>query len=299
MQLYAILLIIISSLILGIISIFRKEYQIINGTTLSVTLFFILVISVIGFLFGIILNKGITLDLTSVIFAFIYSIITVVTTAICIYATAFGNISTLLLWAMLGSLVLPSLFGVITQPSENSLTVYKIIGLLLALICMAINFSADKNTAKSNKKFKLLCAVVFFTNGSALIVFNLKNRFCANITNMDFIAQYMLFSAIITALYLLLKAFLGNSVFPTLKSTLNKKSIILMISYSILFFVSEILALKCTGLIPLIIQAPITFSVPIITTALIDYAIYKVKLQKYNYVQMLFAFLSCISFILE
>ncbi len=299
MPVYAFLLILISSSVLGIISIFRKEYQIINGASMTATLFFTLFISAIGALLGILINKGLNPDMTSMGFACIYSIISTATASICIYATAFGNVSALLLWAMLGSLLLPTVFGLISQPEENSLTVYKAFGLLMALVCIAVNFIADKRKSKGSLKFKILCAAVFFTNGSALIIFNLKNRLCTNVTNMDFIAQYMLFSVVAASLCLLLMNIAGGHVTKDIKSALNKKSIIIMAAYAVLFFVSEILALKCTGLIPLIIQAPVTFSIPIIVTAVIDYAVYKVKPEKGNIIQMIFAFLCCISFIIE
>lgn len=117
----------------------------------------------IGFVFGIALNKGFEYDVLSMIFAGIYAIISTVTASICIGVTAYGNVSALLLWAMLGSLVLPSLFGVVTQPNINAVTIYKVFGFFMALICVILNFIAAKNKKKDNLKIQvtLRCCIFY------------------------------------------------------------------------------------------------------------------------------------------
>ncbi len=295
----ALLLVTASSMMLGVMSILRKGYQITNRAGMPETMFFTLFISVLGFCMGSIANGGIQIDATSLVFAGVYAVISTVTASICIYATKFGSVSTLLLWAMLGSLVLPSVFGLLTQPDTNRITIYKLFGFAMALICMIINFAVDKSRQKSDVRFKLLCAVVFFTNGSALIVFNLKNRFCENFPNMAFVAEYMAVSAVLTFLCLAVMSLKNKKVWISVKSTVNKRSVFLMLTYAALFFLSECLALKCSGMIPLIMQAPITFCIPILTTAGIDYVVYKEKLNKVSLWQMIFACLCCISFIME
>ncbi len=290
------LLVCTGSVMVSIMSILRKEYQIQNGKGLTTTIFFSLFISIIGFLFALLVNKGFEFDLPSLFFAGIYALISTVTASICICATAYGSVSTLLLWAMLGNLVLPSLFGIITQPAENSLSPSKILGFLMALVCVVINFVVDKNKKRSDFRFKLLCALVFFTNGSALIIFNLKNRLCDNISNIGFISEYLLLTVAITSIWLICINIKNKAVFQNIKSTITRKSFTIMICYAGLFLASELLALLCSGILPLVIQAPISFCVPIITTAIIDYLVYKVKLTKLNFIQIIFALLCCFCF---
>ncbi len=298
MPAFAFILLLISSIMIGIMSILRKEYQITNGTKLSATLFFSLCASVIGFVFGVVSDfKGLSFDFRTLAFGCVYAIIATATASICIYGTAFGNVSTLLLWAMLGSLVLPSVFGVITQPDINRLTIFKGLGFLMALICILINFVFDKDKEKSNIRFKILCAIVFFTQGSALIIFNLKTRFCHKVSDMGFVATYMFFTVLLTLLVLVFMAIKNRSVIGELRRTITLRSVALMIGYAILFLGSEVIALKCAGLIPLIMQAPISFCIPIITTAAMDYIVYKTKLNKSGVLQIVFACLCCACFI--
>ncbi len=295
----AFVFILISSVFVGIMAILRKQYQIINGTTMSVAVFFTLFVCAIGTIVTSVLNGGIYFSMMSIGFAVVYALISIVTTSVCIYATNLGNLTTLMLWALLGTLVLPFVFGVLIQPNENKLTIYKISGFLAAIACITIGFFNNKNHKKDDLKFKLLCAIVFFSNGSALIIFNLKNKLCTDISNLGFIAEYMLFSVIIATVYLIIFQLKSKETAKDIKSALNKKSVIIMFSYACMILVSEILMLKCSGILPLGIQAPIAFASPIITTAVIDYYVYKIRINITNVLQLVFASLCCISFMLD
>ena len=71
------------------------------------------------------------------------------------------------------------------------------------------------------------------------------------------------------------------------------KSILIIIGYAVLAFMSDKLSLTCSGMVPLIFQAPVEFCVPIVVIAIIDFIIYREKLGKRQLVQLLTAFLSC------
>ncbi len=109
----------------------------------------------------------------------------------------------------------------------------------------------------------------------------------------------MFFSVIIAIIYLVVIQFKRKEAAQGIKSALNKKSVIIMISYACMILISETLSLKCSGILPLSIQAPISFALPIITTAVIDYFVYKVRINKLNVIQLLFASLCCASFMLD
>ena len=74
---------------------------------------------------------------------------------------------------------------------------------------------------------------------------------------------------------------------------MTAKSILIIIGYAVLAFTSDKLSLTCSGMVPLIFQAPVEFCVPIVVIAIIDFIIYRERLSKRQYIQLLTAFLSC------
>ena len=140
MMIQAIGLLLISSVFMGIMSILRKEYQKRNSISVMPTVLFLFCVSIIGAGVSVAAGHGLHISGLSLSLAVWYAVISAVTTFICIYGTAFGNVSEILLFASLGNLVLPSLYGFIMQAADNRLTVYKSIGFLLAAVCMVINF---------------------------------------------------------------------------------------------------------------------------------------------------------------
>lgn len=265
----------------------------------QITVLFLIGVSIIGAGVSVAAGHGLRISGLSLSLAVWYAVISAVTAFICIYGTAFGNVSEILLFASLGNLVLPSLYGFIMQSADNSLTVYKSIGFLLAAACMVINFLGGERK-KSNALYKLLCVLVFFSQGSALIILSLKNTYCAAISNYEFIAQHMLTTVVIMAVILIANLFKNKSdTIKSVKRTFNKGCIIIILSYAVLFFLSDLLAMKCVDMIPLTVQATMKFCIPIITTAVLDRIFYKTKLTKTNVLQMILAFLCCICFAAE
>ena len=300
MMLQAVGLLFLSSIFMGIMSILRKEYQERSSLSLMPTALFLIGVSLIGA--GVAAAVGFD-DLyvsgKSVGLAVGYAVISALTTFICIYGTAFGNVSAIILFASLGNLALPSLYGFWAQPDQNRLSVAKAVGFLLAVGCMLINFWGNERK-KSNTVFKLLCVLVFFSQGSALILLSLKNTYCKDISNYAFIVQYMLATLVIMAL-ILTAGLLKNKrdTVACVKKSLNKGCVAIILAYAVLFFASDLLALKCVDMIPLTVQATMKFCIPIITTAFLERLFYQTKLTKANIGQMLLAFLCCLCFAFE
>ncbi len=299
MMIQAIGLLLISSVFMGIMSILRKEYQKRNSISVMPTVLFLFCVSIIGAGVSVAAGHGLHISGLSLSLAVWYAVISAVTTFICIYGTAFGNVSEILLFASLGNLVLPSLYGFIMQAADNRLTVYKSIGFLLAAVCMVINFLGGERK-KSNAVYKLLCVLVFFSQGSALIILSLKNTYCAEISNYEFIAQHMLITIVIMTVILIVNLFKNkNDTINGVKRIFDKGCMVIILLYAVLFFSSDLLGMKCVGMIPLTVQATMKFCMPIITTAVLDRIFYKTKLTKTNVLQMILAFLCCICFAAE
>lgn len=299
MRLFALLLIIIASIEVGVMSELRKSYQIKNGMSIVPTALFMLITNAFAVVTGAISSGEIIITLDSVAFATLFSITALVTGILCLVGTAWGNVSIIVTCALLGKLVLPSAYGMIVLPEENVMTLYKVFGFIFAVIALTLNFASSEQEQKSKNsvKFKVACVIVFFTQGLALIIFNIVTR--RGMSGGGFVTQYMTISMLIMVVALLISLLKNPANFKTeLKRTMSIKSMLIMVGYAVLIFMSDKLSITCAGMVPLIFQAPVEFCVPIIVIAVMDYLIYREKLNKRQFVQLAAAFLSCICFML-
>lgn len=294
MKLAALMLIIIASSEVGLMSELRKIYQVKNGTGVISTVLFMFFFNLFAVVGGLVLAEPISITVSGVIYATIFSVASLVTAILCLIGTGWGNISIIITCASLGKLVLPTIFGIIVLPEDNIITAYKLLGFLFAAITLALNFVPVKSAGKNRNafKFKLACIIVFFTQGSALIIYNIVNRM--NIAGDGFVTMYMAISAFLMLFAIVIAYFRNTTDFKKeIKCAITAKSILIIIGYAVLAFTSDKLSLTCSGMVPLIFQAPVEFCVPIVVIAIIDFIIYRERLSKRQYVQLLTAFLAC------
>lgn len=294
MKFTALLLIIIASSGVGLMGELRKVYQVKNGTGVVSTALFMLFFNVFAVAGGFTVSDSIPLTASGIGFAFIFAVSSLVTAILCLVGTAWGNVSIIIACAMLGKLVLPSVYGIVVLPEENVMTAFKVLGFLFAVITLLLNFVPEKSGEKNKNafKFKIACIVVFFTQGSALIIYNMVTRL--GIAGNGFVTMYMAISVLLMLGLIAIPLFQNPGKFKNeIKGTMTFKSILIIIGYAILAFMSDKLSLTCSGMVPLIFQAPVEFCVPIVVIAIIDFIIYREKLNKRQLVQILTAFLSC------
>ena len=299
MTLTALLLIILASSGVGLMGELIKVYQVKNGTGIISTVLFMLFFNVIAAAGGLAFSEALPLSLPGIGMALVFAVAALVTAVLCLVGTAWGNVSVIVACAMLGKLILPSAYGMIVLPEENVMTIAKGFGFLFAFITLFLNFVPDKSGKKNEHalKFKLACLIVFFTQGSALIIYNLVTRM--GLAGNGFVTLYMAISAILTGIAILVAYCKNKNAFQVeLKNSFSKTSVLIIIGYAVLNFVSDKLSLTCSGMVPLIFQAPVEFCVPILVIALIDFIIYREKLTKRQLVQLLTAFLSCGCFLI-
>lgn len=295
----ALLLIILASSGVGLMGELRKIYQVKNGTGIISTALFMLFFNMIASIGGLAFSEAIPFTLPGIGMALIFAVAALVTAVLCLVGTAWGNVSVIVACAMLGKLILPSAYGMIVLPEENVMTISKAFGFVFAFVTLFLNFVPDKTNQKNEHalKFKLACITVFFTQGSALIIYNLVTRM--GLAGNGFVTLYMAISAILTGIAILFALLKNKNTFQTeLKNSLSKTSVFIIIGYAILNFVSDKLSLTCSGMVPLIFQAPVEFCVPILVIALIDFIIYREKLNKRQLIQLATAFLSCGCFLI-
>ena len=152
MKLTALLLIILASSAVGVMGLLRKTYQLKNGTGLVSTALFMLLFNVIASVGGWAFSDAIPLNLPGIGMAFVFAVAALVTAVLCLVGTAWGNVSVIVACAMLGKLVLPSVYGMIVLPDENVLTFAKAIGFLFAFVTLFLNFVPDKEAKKKRTR---------------------------------------------------------------------------------------------------------------------------------------------------
>jgi len=229
-----------------------------------------------------------------------YAVVVIATTSLCLVGSCWGNLSILTISASLGSLVLPSLYGMIVLPEENALTAGKGIGFVLAFLCLGLNFISvkeEKEKQTADFRFRVVCLIVFCTQGSALILFNLVNRFYGEYADYRFLWTQLICSVVLLAVLLVGVIKVGRQTRGGSGKRMSGSNIILILLYALLFLTSDALSLKCAGMVPLVFQGPISFCVPIIVIALIDRFIFGVKLDRIKKIQMIMAFISCVCII--
>ena len=70
------------------------------------------------------------------------------------------------------------------------------------------------------------------------------------------------------------------------------------VSYAAVCFASNLLAVLCTSLLPIVVQAPLSFCISVIVLAAADFIIYREKLTKGNVIQLILAAASNLFFAL-
>ncbi len=315
----AYLLLAVSALCLCGMSLIRKQYQREVGTSVGATIFFMGAYSLIVVLVGTIIvwiSSGNAVSIFSadwlvLLFATILSITITATTIIVIIGSAYGSLSILIMMATLGTLVLSSVYGLIFDSERNTLNAFTVIGFLLASVILALSViekpkteEAEGACGEKNKRegliYRLLCVVIFFSNGIALVIYSMMTKYRGEYGNVEFIVLYS-FAAVIICSMILLCLFAKKKNKPSLKQTPDKttgKIVPLIIGYALLFGGGEISSLFCTGFIPIVVQAPLSFVIQLLLLTVFDYFIFKAKITKINLIQMLLAVVASIMFAL-
>ncbi|MGN1053467.1 MAG: hypothetical protein ACI4SH_08790 [Candidatus Scatosoma sp.] len=308
------LLILLSSILLCVMCAVRKEYQCKAKATLKSALAFMetgsLFLCIIGIVYCIATNGALFRKLDSVVLvlSIVFAFILTVNTCLCIFAAKYGSLAILTMFATLGSLVISTVYGLISDPIKNKLTVFNIIGVVLALGIVFVDFIAERRKdqkisggKKSNSKiFAFICLAVFFLNGSALSVYSTFTTYRAAYGGFNFIFLYSFFCVLLCALPLTILFVLDKKKGRKfgIVNCVKGKPLACTLIYGVAFLLSEFFSIETTVLLPIVIQAPLSFAVSVIIVAIADYFIYKQKLTKLQLVQMALSIISGVCFAL-
>lgn len=311
------LLLLISAVFLCAMSAVRKEYQRRVDATLKSTLIFMGVSSFFICLIGVIYCCFTDFKLIKEADSFVvglsvaFAVILTVNTCVGIFGAKYGSLAVLIMFATLGTLVISTVYGLITDPVKNQLNGFTILGLCLVVGIIILSFVGDRlkiketgETEKQNKKsgkvFIVLCLAAFLFNGVALSAYSLFTSDRPNYGGFNFIFLYLFFCVLICLLVLTILFWVDKKKKRLLeiKKYVSGKALVLSIVYGVVFFLSEFCALTTTSILPIVIQAPLSFAMNVVMVAIVDYLLYKQKLTKIQLIQIGLAIISGICFVL-
>ena len=308
------LLILSNSVLTCVMTAIRKEYQRKVDATLKTTLTFMLVSSLfvclIGVAYGCMTDFALIRQADGLVvgLAALFACILTVNTCLCIFGAKYGSLAIITTFATLGTLVISTIYGVIADPLKNRLNGFNIAGLCLALVIVGLSFIAknrsEEQTKTNGKKgatiFIFLCLAIFLFNGSALSVYSIFTSNRANYNGLNFIFLYLFFCVLLCGIVLgclfLVNKTKGERV--AVKECLGGKPLVCSLLYGTFFFGAEFCALTTTSLLPIVIQAPLSFAVNVVIVAIVDWSIYKQKLSKIQLLQIALAIVCGVLFAL-
>ena len=201
-----------------------------------------------------------------------------------------------------------TIYGVIADPLKNRLNGFNMAGLCLALAIVGLSFTAknrsEEQTKTNSKKgatiFIFLCLAIFLFNGSALSVYSIFTANRANYNGLNFIFLYLFFCVLLCGIVLGVLFVLDKKQGKRfgVKECLSRKPLVCSLLYGTFFFGAEFCALTTTSLLPIVIQAPLSFAVNVVIVAIVDRLIYKQNLSKIQLLQIALAIICGVLFAL-
>ena len=306
------LFILINSLLLCGMTAVRKEYQLSAGATIKSTLTFMcissLFVTVIGIIYACFTDFAVIKNADELVVGLgvLFAVILTVNTCLCIFGAKYGSLAILTMFAILGTLVISTVYGLIVNPEVNKLNLFNIIGLVIAGVVISLGYVAEKlkgkesvNANKNSKIFILICLLVFLFNGSALSIYSYFTSNRASYGSFNFIFLYLTICTILCAVILLvLRLTRKNKGESSENNSLKARPIIFTLAYGAVFMLAEFFSLTTTSILPIVIQAPLSFAVEVVIVALFDFLVYKQKLTKIQIAQIILAIVSGVCFAL-
>ena len=228
-----------------------------------------------------------------------YAFVSVVTTILCIVAASYGSVSLIVIFARLGNLVIAFVFGLAVD--GNSANLFKWLGLAVAFLIILINFTVtDRSdascTPKGRRIYALFCLAVFFTNGSSIVFYRMFTKYRPNFPALHFVSVYAALAVLIAMIAVILIRVFKKKAEQSVSFDARSKLIILV--YAGILFSGEFVSLLNTAILPIIIQAPVSFALPIIFITVCERAVYKTPITRPLLVRLALAMLYCVLFVI-
>lgn len=267
----------IATILFSVQFLFNKKYEEEQGTSFNGAMVFSLFASLISFVVLMIINRlKLSFSVFSACMALVYAIISILYNIIAIKSLGMVNLSVFSVFAMLGGMVLPSVFGIAFY--DESVTVLKTLSFVM--IAVALFFAVDFKEKSGKKIYYFL---VFMLNGLVGVVSVIHQQNVEAVDSMSFYALSMLISAIISLVICLIKRSF------TIKITW--KTNIYMGGYAVFCSVGNLLVLLALKHLAASVQYPIITGGVIFFSLLIS-LVRKEKVTYKNVVSAIIAFIA-------
>ena len=306
------LFLIASGVCLMAMSLLRKEYDrrtsgdpTASFTFIGITYIAILAVAFIYFLVSGTLGGLAAIDGLTLLLGLGFALATFITTIICIVGASYGSVSIIVVFANLGTVTLSTFYGLVFDSERNAASLFTWLGLLLVLGIMVLNFTESTNegreerSAKDKWIYKLLCFVVFFTNGIALVIYSILTKYRPSVSSWSFIALYSLMCVLLAVLCLFFLALRGRKrQGGAVRISVSRITLLLIGAYAVFFLIAELMSLANTTMIPIIIHAPLSFAIPVVILTVAESIIYKMPVTKSMIFKIFLALAGSVLFVL-
>ena len=259
--------------------LFNQKFEAECGSSLSASMLFAALTSVGGFTVLFALNRfKLAFSWYSMILAGVYALVNILYTTASAKAFETVNLSVYSMFAMLGGMLLPAVYGVIF--ANESITVPKIVSCVL--ITVSLFLSVDFKPTRGNK---LYYAAVFVLNGLVGVIsaIHQSNTEWA-VDSISFLMLSRIFGGIISGVFCLSK----NRIRVT------KKSVYYAFGFAVFCCIGNLLVLISLKHLPASVQYPIITG-GVMVISLVISVIRKEKVGFKNYASTVIALISTVS----
>jgi len=256
-------------------------------------------ICVIGIIYGVFTGFRVINEINGQVVVLAAILAAMLTANICfsIFGAKYGSFAIIIMFAMLGTIVISTVYGLVYDPVRNKLNVYNILGIAVVVVIIVLGYvnnrngkTDDQNTKKNKKIFAGICLAVFLLNGSALSIYSFFTSTNKQYGEINYIFLYSFFCMILCVILIAIIVLCKRGSVPEIAVATKVKPLLCTVTYGGAFMLSEFCSLLNTSVLPIVIQAPLSFAINIISVAIVDFIFFKQKLTKAQTVQIALSF---------
>lgn len=277
--------------------IFSKNYQLKSGSGFVQSIWFLLLISVSTIPIFLPLNAGdLSFEKNAILYAAIFAFVVVFSTIAFISAYSIGKITVVTMYTLIGSAIIPFIYGILFLHEEINLI--KILAVLLMCLSFfpSALFSKDNLGQKFSLKYILLCIVCFLTNGIASLMLKLNQL--AKGGNINFIILSSLILIVTCSVILLFMKLKRRNEKLLSSAMFNRKSLFFGLGFSLFNGSAALLSMTAAAELGSSVQFPILSGSQLILSGFVGYLFFKEKITRAEILGIMLALFSIILFVI-
>lgn len=273
-------------------SISLKAYQKEAGQKIRQSLLLMFIANILMAVIFLCVNKfRLKFGIYTAVFGLIFAILNIGTNISFIKAIGAGSVSVATLFLLLGSVILPFIYGV--GFLNEKLNMLKIIAVLILCLSFVPLLFEDKIKKISNWKYYIFCILSFCGNGLISVTEKMQQLYNNGNEIIEFLVFSSICTAVISAVIIIISKITNNK---DTKLYISGKSLTSTACYGLCTGGGNLLLLYVLSLkkIPVSIQFPLVSGGIVILTSVLASLIYKDYLSKYRIGCLLLGVLSII-----